>query len=63
MGYSIRFEDLSHPTRTRIRFLTDGSLFMECMRDPLLSSFSVIMIDEAHERGAYSDLLMGLLKK
>ncbi|KAK0532280.1 hypothetical protein OC834_002666 [Tilletia horrida] len=63
VGYTIRFEDLSHPTRTRIRYMTDGMLFRECMRDPLLSRYSVIMIDEAHERGAYTDLLLGVLKK
>ncbi|CAD6893373.1 unnamed protein product [Tilletia laevis] len=63
VGYTIRFEDLSHPTRTRIRYMTDGMLFRECMRDPLLSRYSVVMIDEAHERGAYTDLLLGVLKK
>lgn len=63
MGYTIRFEDLSHPTRTRLKYMTDGMLFRECMRDPLLSKYSVIMVDEAHERGAYTDLLLGLLKK
>lgn len=63
VGYTIRFEDFSHVERTKIRFLTDGTLFMECMRDPLLSRYSVVMIDEAHERSAYSDLLIGLLKK
>lgn len=63
VGYSIRFEDLSHPTRTRIKFLTDGMLFRECMRDPLLSKYSVVIVDEAHERGAYTDLLLALLKK
>lgn len=63
IGYTIRFEDLSHPTRTRVKFLTDGMLFRECMRDPLLSRYSVIMVDEAHERGAYTDLLLALLKK
>ncbi|OCF55267.1 ATP-dependent RNA helicase DDX35 [Kwoniella mangroviensis CBS 10435] len=63
VGYSIRFEDLSSPTRTRIKYLTDGMLFRETMLDPLLSKYSVIMIDEAHERGAYTDLLLGLLKK
>lgn len=63
VGYTIRFEDLSSPTRTRIKFLTDGMLFRECMRDPLLSKYSVIMVDEAHERGAYTDLLLALLKK
>ncbi|PWN96748.1 P-loop containing nucleoside triphosphate hydrolase protein [Tilletiopsis washingtonensis] len=63
VGYTIRFEDLSHSTRTRIRYCTDGMLFRECMRDPLLSRYSVIMVDEAHERGAYTDMLLGLLKK
>ncbi|CAO1631618.1 unnamed protein product [Sympodiomycopsis kandeliae] len=63
VGYSIRFEELSHPTRTRIKFLTDGMLFRECMSDPLLTKYSVIMVDEAHERGAYTDLLLMLLKK
>ncbi|KAL1411224.1 hypothetical protein Q8F55_002175 [Vanrija albida] len=63
VGYTIRFEDLSNPARTRIKYLTDGMLFRECMQDPLLSKYSVVMIDEAHERGAYTDLLLGLLKK
>ncbi|KAN0066232.1 hypothetical protein ACQY0O_000326 [Thecaphora frezii] len=63
VGYTIRFEDCSHPTRTRIKYMTDGILFRECMRDPLLSAYSVIMVDEAHERGAYTDLLLGILKK
>jgi ATP-dependent RNA helicase DDX35 len=63
VGYSIRFEEVSNPLRTRIKFLTDGMLFRECMRDPLLTKYSAIMIDEAHERGAYTDLLLGLIKK
>lgn len=44
VGYSIRFEDLSSPTRTRIKYLTDGMLFRETMVDPLLSRYSVIMV-------------------
>jgi hypothetical protein len=44
VGYSIRFEDLSSPERTRIKYLTDGMLFRECMVDPLLSKYSVIMV-------------------
>ncbi|PWZ01338.1 P-loop containing nucleoside triphosphate hydrolase protein [Testicularia cyperi] len=63
VGYTVRFEDLSSPTATRIRYMTDGMLLRECMRDPLLTRYSVIMVDEAHERGANSDLLLGILAK
>lgn len=47
VGYSIRFEDLSDPQRTRIKYMTDGMLFRECMLDPLLSKYSVIMVSRA----------------
>ncbi|KAG8686482.1 hypothetical protein FRC09_014104, partial [Ceratobasidium sp. 395] len=63
VGYTIRFEDVSDKSRTRIKYLTDGMLFRETMLDPLLSKYSVIMIDEAHERSIYTDLLLGVLKK
>ncbi|TIA69361.1 hypothetical protein E3P91_03646 [Wallemia ichthyophaga] len=63
VGYTIRFEDLSSSTRTRLKYLTDGMLFRETLMDPLLSKYSVIMIDEAHERNSYTDILLGVLKK
>ncbi|KAJ6611780.1 P-loop containing nucleoside triphosphate hydrolase protein [Mycena sp. CBHHK59/15] len=63
VGYTIRFEDVSDKERTRILYMTDGMLFRETLVDPLLSRYSVIMIDEAHERGVYTDLLLGVLKK
>ncbi|KAK0705242.1 P-loop containing nucleoside triphosphate hydrolase protein [Lasiosphaeris hirsuta] len=62
VGYSIRFEDATSAT-TRIKFLTDGLLIREALVDPLLSRYSVIMVDEAHERSISSDILLGLLKK
>lgn len=62
VGYSIRFEDMTS-AKTRIKFLTDGLLLREALTDPLLSRYSVIMVDEAHERSLSSDILLGLLKK
>lgn len=62
VGYSIRFEDASSAA-TRIKFMTDGLLIREALVDPLLSRYSVIMVDEAHERSISTDILLGLLKK
>jgi ATP-dependent RNA helicase DDX35 len=62
VGYSIRFEDVTSAA-TRIKFLTDGLLLREALVDPLLSRYSVIMVDEAHERSLSTDILLGVLKK
>lgn len=62
VGFSIRFEDVTSAS-TRIKFMTDGLLIREALVDPLLSRYSVIMVDEAHERSISSDILLGLLKK
>ncbi|XP_058100669.1 probable pre-mRNA-splicing factor ATP-dependent RNA helicase DEAH9 isoform X2 [Magnolia sinica] len=63
VGYTIRFENLTNPGVTMIKFLTDGVLLREMMDDPLLTKYSVIMVDEAHERSLSTDILLGLLKK
>ncbi|XP_077439594.1 putative ATP-dependent RNA helicase DHX35 isoform X1 [Vanacampus margaritifer] len=63
VGYTIRFDDCSDPQATRIKFLTDGMLVREMMADPLLKKYSVLMLDEAHERTLYTDMAIGLLKK
>ncbi|XP_047332308.1 probable pre-mRNA-splicing factor ATP-dependent RNA helicase DEAH9 [Impatiens glandulifera] len=63
VGYTIRFEDLTNTDFTRIKFLTDGVLLREMMDDPLLTKYSVIIVDEAHERSLATDVLLGLLKK
>ncbi|KAF7313330.1 hypothetical protein HMN09_00488500 [Mycena chlorophos] len=62
VGYLIRFEDCTSP-ETRIKYMTDGMLQRELLIDPMCSSYSVIMLDEAHERTIATDVLFGLLKK
>ncbi|EIM92633.1 P-loop containing nucleoside triphosphate hydrolase protein [Stereum hirsutum FP-91666 SS1] len=62
VGYTIRFEDCTSP-ETRIKYMTDGMLQRECLIDPDLSNYSIIMLDEAHERTISTDVLFGLLKK
>jgi pre-mRNA-splicing factor ATP-dependent RNA helicase DHX15/PRP43 len=61
VGYSIRFEDCCGP-KTVVKFATDGMLLREAMTDPLLSAYSVVILDEAHERTLATDILFGLIK-
>ncbi|XP_027340108.1 probable pre-mRNA-splicing factor ATP-dependent RNA helicase DEAH4 isoform X2 [Abrus precatorius] len=62
VGYAIRFEDrTSH--NTRIKYLTDGVLLREILANPELNEYSVIILDEAHERSLNTDILMGLMKR
>ena len=44
-------------------FLSNFQKLREMMVDPLLSKYSVVMVDEAHERSLYTDIILGLLKK
>lgn len=61
VGYSIRFED-STSDKTVIKYMTDGMLLREFLGEPDLASYSVMMIDEAHERTLHTDILFGLIK-
>ncbi|KAH8396172.1 hypothetical protein KR222_004544 [Zaprionus bogoriensis] len=62
ISYLIRFEGNVTPA-TRIKFMTDGVLLKEIESDFLLSKYSVIVLDEAHERSVYTDILVGLLSR
>ena len=62
VGYKMRFEDKTGPD-TRIKIMTDGILLQEMKLDPWLSKYSVVMVDEAHERSLNIDFILGLLKR
>ena len=62
VGYTIRFEDCTSPA-TKIKYMTDGMLQREILMDADLKRYSVIMLDEAHERTIATDVLFAMLKK
>ncbi|KAK4252254.1 P-loop containing nucleoside triphosphate hydrolase protein [Corynascus novoguineensis] len=62
VGYSVRF-DHRVPAGTKIKFLTEGMLLQELLRDPHLRQYSAVIVDEIHERSVDVDLLSGFLKQ
>ncbi|KAK8542519.1 hypothetical protein V6N13_136907 [Hibiscus sabdariffa] len=62
VGYAIRFEDVTGPN-TIIKYMTDGVLLRETLKDSDLDKYRVIVMDEAHERSLNTDVLFGILKK
>jgi len=62
IGYTIRYDDKSSDA-TKLKFCTDGMLLREALSDPLLSRYSIILLDEAHERTMQTDILFGLIKE
>ena len=61
VGYTVRFDDQTGPD-TVIKYMTDGMLEREALNDPSMSKYSLIMLDEAHERTIATDVLFALLK-
>ena len=62
VGYSVRFDNCTSKS-TRIKYVTDGMLLREILCDRDLSAYSVVILDEIHERTIQTDLLIGLLKE
>jgi ATP-dependent RNA helicase DHR2 len=61
VGYSVRF-DTSVSPNTKIKFLTEGMLLQELLRDPSLKQYSAVIVDEVHERSVNVDLILGFLR-
>ena len=62
VGYSIRFEENVSRT-TKIIYMTDGIFLRYLLSDNMLNDFSAIIIDEAHERSIYTDIIFGIIKE
>lgn len=63
VGYCVRFDECFDKEATKIKFMTEGILMNEIMAGPLLLAYSVIILDEAHERTLLTDMCLGLMKK
>ena len=62
VSYQIRYDATTSPS-TSIKFMTDGVLLRELSTDFLLTKYSVIIVDEAHERSINTDILIGVLSR
>ena len=62
ISYAIRFDDKTTEA-TKMRYETDGILVRECLSDRLLRAYDVVILDEAHERSIYTDVLFALVKE
>ncbi|NLG47852.1 ATP-dependent RNA helicase HrpA, partial [Gordonia sp. (in: high G+C Gram-positive bacteria)] len=62
VGFQVRFSD-KVGKNTLVKVMTDGILLREIGRDPSLSGYDTIIIDEAHERSLNIDFLLGYLRR
>ena len=62
VSHQVRF-DSTVGTKTAIKFMTDGILLREVSQDFTLSKYSVVIVDEAHERSTNTDILIGMLSR
>ncbi|KAG9079618.1 putative ATP-dependent RNA helicase DHR1 [Ceratobasidium sp. 370] len=62
VAHQVRYARTTSP-QTRIKFMTDGVLLRELAGDLMLGKYSVVIVDEAHERGVNTDVLIGVLSR
>ncbi|KAF3050674.1 putative ATP-dependent RNA helicase DHR1 [Didymella keratinophila] len=62
VAHQIRFDTTTN-AKTAVKFMTDGVLLREITQDFILSKYSAIVIDEAHERSVNTDILIGMLSR
>ncbi|KAF2237432.1 P-loop containing nucleoside triphosphate hydrolase protein [Viridothelium virens] len=62
VGYSVRFDNSTSPAM-RVKYLTEGMLLQELLRDPWLKNYSIVVVDEVHERSINVDLILGFLRR
>ena len=62
VGYSVRF-DYNYEENTNIKFITEGMFIRDVLLDPLLNKYSVIIMDDCHERTINTEIIFGFLKK
>lgn len=62
VGFQVR-HDKKIGDSCSIKFMTDGILLRELKYDVLLRQYSVIILDEAHERSLNTDILIGMLSR
>ena len=63
IAHQVRHDSRSVSSTTKLKFMTDGILMREVQSDLLLRKYSVIVIDEAHERNVNTDVLIGILSR
>ena len=62
-SHQVRYDAATVGSACRVKFMTDGVLLRELQSDLTLSRYSCLILDEAHERGVNTDLLLGLLSR
>ncbi len=62
VGYTVRGERQAGPG-TLVEFVTPGILLRRLLDDPGLETTGAVILDEVHERGLETDLLLGMLSE